>query len=141
MKIISNELRLKDIEWTEKMVENSRKIVKSAGSVSLEDKKKKEELAAMEKVLHLLSEEDKDVRKGDWTSKEVSFKRFMSMEEGTMREGGKSSDDKESRDSRFYNPARRWPIKPLHEKESNALISMEWTLNRTFHDEEERAKR
>lgn len=72
MKIISNELRLKDIEWTEKMVENMRKVVRQAGNVSLEDKKKKEELATMEKVLHLLSEEDRDVRKGDWSTKEVS---------------------------------------------------------------------
>ena len=72
MDIISTELRLKDIEWCEKQIDSQKKSSRSAGNNSLEDRKKKEELAVMEKVLHTLSVENKDVRKGDWNSKEVS---------------------------------------------------------------------
>lgn len=73
MDIISTELRLKDIEWCEKQIDSQKKTARSAGNNSLEDRKKKEDLAIMEKVLHLISVENKDVRKGDWNSKEVSI--------------------------------------------------------------------
>ncbi|KAK0544972.1 hypothetical protein OC844_007409 [Tilletia horrida] len=72
MEIISTELRLKDIEWVEKALDNARKIARSAGNNSLEDKKKKEEVAILEKVLKLIQEDNRDVRKGDWNSKEAS---------------------------------------------------------------------
>lgn len=72
MEIISTELRLKDIEWTEKEIERLKKQVRSCGSVSLADKAKKEELATVEKILKTLTEDNKDVRKGTWTNKEVS---------------------------------------------------------------------
>jgi obg-like ATPase 1 len=72
MAIIQNELRLKDIEWVQKYLEQMKKTVRSAGSVSLADKAKKEELATVEKILHVLTEEKKDVRKINWTNKEVS---------------------------------------------------------------------
>ncbi|WFD43805.1 hypothetical protein MPSI1_002469 [Malassezia psittaci] len=71
MEIISTELRLKDIEWVEKNLDNARKNARSAGNNSLEDRKKKEEVAIIEKVLHCLQEENRDVRKGDWNSKEI----------------------------------------------------------------------
>lgn len=71
MEIISTELRLKDIEWVEKALENARKNARSAGNNSLEDRKKKEEVAIIEKVHHCLTEENRDVRKGDWNGKEV----------------------------------------------------------------------
>ncbi|KAL1407726.1 hypothetical protein Q8F55_007159 [Vanrija albida] len=70
MQTISTELRLKDIEWVEKAIEVQKKAVRSTGSVSLADKAKREELATMERIhAHLL--DDKDVRKGTWTNKEV----------------------------------------------------------------------
>lgn len=67
--IISEELRLKDIEFTEKALE---KLVKETrrGGQSLEMKKLKEEQATVEKILAMLKD-GKDVRKGDWSPKEV----------------------------------------------------------------------
>jgi obg-like ATPase 1 len=73
MNIISTELRLKDIEWCEKQIDAQKKSVRSAGNNSLEDRKKKEDLAIMEKVLNCVGVENKDVRKGDWNGKEVSI--------------------------------------------------------------------
>ncbi|KAI9737309.1 MAG: Obg-like ATPase [Claussenomyces sp. TS43310] len=67
--IISEELRIKDIEFTEKALENSKKLTRRGGQ-SLEMKKLKEEEATIEKVLALLKDGG-DVRKGDWTPKEV----------------------------------------------------------------------
>jgi obg-like ATPase 1 len=69
--IISDELRIKDIEFVEKahgeLVKQTRR-----GGQSLEMKKLKEEQAAVEKILEHLKA-GKDVRKGDWTPKEVSY--------------------------------------------------------------------
>lgn len=95
MEVISTELRLKDIEWVEKAIDAQKKTTRSAGGNSLEGKKKKEDLATMEKVLHTIKEENKDVRKGDWNSKEVSglFLRHL-------------KDDKKA-EALIYNPARR----------------------------------
>ncbi|CAD6574309.1 MAG: hypothetical protein TREMPRED_001081 [Tremellales sp. Tagirdzhanova-0007] len=73
MQIISTELRLKDIEWVEKELERLRKGSKNLGSVSLADKIKKEEMNTVEKILKCLTEENKDVRKGTWTNKEVEI--------------------------------------------------------------------
>jgi obg-like ATPase 1 len=67
--IIADELRQKDIEFTEKahaiLVKETRK-----GGQSLEMKKLKEEQATVEKVLEMLKD-GKDVRKGNWSPKEV----------------------------------------------------------------------
>ncbi|WVW82262.1 GTP-binding protein YchF [Kwoniella bestiolae CBS 10118] len=71
MQIISTELRLKDIEWVEKGLELAKKNARSAGGVSLADKAKKEEVAIVEKILKHLVEDNKDVRKGNWSNKEV----------------------------------------------------------------------
>lgn len=71
--IISEELRIKDIEFVEKAHENLVKQTRRGGQ-SLEMKKLKEEQATVEKILaHLKA--GKDVRKGDWTPKEVSLRR------------------------------------------------------------------
>src|ERR1700712_829827 len=67
--IISEELRIKDIEFTEKALENLKKLTRRGGQ-SLEMKKLKEEEACVEKVLALL-QGGGDVRKGDWSVKEV----------------------------------------------------------------------
>ncbi|KUJ08045.1 uncharacterized protein LY89DRAFT_691347 [Mollisia scopiformis] len=71
LQIISEELRIKDIEFTEKALEASRKLTRRGGQ-SLEMKKLKEEEACIEKVLALL-QGGGDVRKGDWSPKEVEF--------------------------------------------------------------------
>lgn len=71
MEIISNELRLKDMEWVEKHYEAQKKSFRGTGTATLADKAKKEEIDTTGKVLEWLKSE-KDVRKGDWTNKEVS---------------------------------------------------------------------
>ncbi|KAM7208070.1 putative gtp-binding protein [Naviculisporaceae sp. PSN 640] len=67
--IISEELRLKDIEFVEKALENQKKKTRQGGQ-SLEQKKAREEEAIIEKILAWLKD-GKDVRKGTWTPKEV----------------------------------------------------------------------
>lgn len=67
--IISEELRIKDIEFVEKAHENLVKQTRRGGQ-SLEMKKLKEEQATVEKILEMLKA-GKDVRKGDWQPKEV----------------------------------------------------------------------
>jgi len=71
MEIIQTELRLKDIEWVEKTIEAMKKTTRSAGTTSLAAKQKKEELATVEKVYKVLTEDNKDVRKHDWNNKEI----------------------------------------------------------------------
>ena len=68
--IISEELRIKDIEFVEKGLENLKKQTRRGGQ-SLEMKKLKEEEATVEKILAWLKD-GKDVRKEHWTPKEVS---------------------------------------------------------------------
>jgi obg-like ATPase 1 len=70
LSIIADELRIKDMEFVEKHLEQLKKLT-ARGGQSLEVKAKKEEEAMVLKVLKHLQEE-KDVRKGDWNNKEVS---------------------------------------------------------------------
>lgn len=83
--IISSELRIKDIEFVEKGLENLVKQTRRGGQ-SLEMKKLKEEQATVEKILKHL-QDGNDVRHGDWTPKEVrklhSF-HFPMMTKGEM---------------------------------------------------------
>jgi obg-like ATPase 1 len=81
LQIISEELRIKDIEFTEKALEASKKLTRRGGQ-SLEMKKLKEEEACIEKVLALL-QGGGDVRKGDWSPKEV-FSHFSSETPDTL---------------------------------------------------------
>ncbi|CAK7216752.1 Obg-like ATPase [Sporothrix bragantina] len=67
--IISEELRLKDIEFVEKALENQKKKTRQGGQ-SLEQKKAREEEATIEKILAWLND-GKDVRKGNWSPKEI----------------------------------------------------------------------
>lgn len=71
LSIISDELRIKDMEFVEKHLEQLKKVTNRGGQ-SLEVKQKKEEEAIVQKVLKHLQDE-KDVRKGDWNNKEVRF--------------------------------------------------------------------
>jgi len=79
MEIIQNELRLKDIEWVQKQIETLKKTGRSLGNSSLADKARKEEIATVEKVLKCLGEDKKDVRKGDWTNKEIDVVNGLSL--------------------------------------------------------------
>ncbi|CAR21095.1 Obg-like ATPase 1 [Lachancea thermotolerans] len=67
--IISTELRLKDIEFAEKHLENVHKITKRGGQ-SLEVKQKKEEAILVEKIIELLKSGQR-VANQNWTTKEV----------------------------------------------------------------------
>ncbi|KAK8044245.1 P-loop containing nucleoside triphosphate hydrolase protein [Apiospora rasikravindrae] len=67
--IIAEELRLKDIEFVEKALENQKKKTRVGGQ-SLEVKKAKEEEATIVKILDMLKD-GKDVRKGNWGPKEI----------------------------------------------------------------------
>ncbi|KAG8929184.1 hypothetical protein FRC01_004720, partial [Tulasnella sp. 417] len=71
MEIIREELRLKDEEWIEKHLDNLKKSGRALGSNSLADKAKKEEIATVEKILKVVKEDKKDVRKAEWSNKEV----------------------------------------------------------------------
>ncbi|KIM64260.1 hypothetical protein SCLCIDRAFT_15274 [Scleroderma citrinum Foug A] len=71
MEIIQTELRLKDIEWVEKHLDGLKRTGRSLGNSSLADKARKEEIATVEKVLKTLNVDSKDVRKGEWTNKEI----------------------------------------------------------------------
>ncbi|PPQ96251.1 hypothetical protein CVT26_005578 [Gymnopilus dilepis] len=71
MEIIQTELRLKDIEWVEKTLDNLKKTGRNLGSSSLADKAKKEEIAIVEKIYKTLTVDSKDVRKVDWNNKEI----------------------------------------------------------------------
>jgi obg-like ATPase 1 len=74
LEIISEELRIKDIEFVEKALENLQKGTRRGGQ-SLEMKKLKEEQTTVEKILAMLKD-GKDVRKGDWAPREVSIGLF-----------------------------------------------------------------
>lgn len=73
--IISEELRLKDIEFVEKALEAQKKKTRQGGQ-SLEQKKAREEEATIEKILAWLKD-GKDIRKGTWNPKEVRSGRFI----------------------------------------------------------------
>lgn len=65
------------MEFVEKHLEQLKKVT-GRGGQSLEVKAKKEEEATVQKVLKHLQDE-KDVRKGDWTNKEVLFPRSLQI--------------------------------------------------------------
>ncbi|CAA7268169.1 unnamed protein product [Cyclocybe aegerita] len=71
MEIISTELRLKDIDWIEKALDNLKRSGRNLGSTSLADRAKKEEIATVEKILKTLTVDGRDVRKVEWTNKEI----------------------------------------------------------------------
>ncbi|KAG8213161.1 P-loop containing nucleoside triphosphate hydrolase protein [Butyriboletus roseoflavus] len=79
MEIIQTELRLKDIEWVEKHLDGLKRGGRALGNSSLADRAKKEEIATVEKVLKTLTVDNKDVRKGDWTNKEIEVVNSLSL--------------------------------------------------------------
>lgn len=103
--IIADELRIKDIEFVEKNLEGLKKQT-ARGGQSLEMKKMKEKQAIVESVLAWLND-GKDVRKKNWSAKEVCFNspEFDFLVHGKraviMMIKGPSPD--------LLNPARRTP--------------------------------
>ncbi|KAI6155331.1 P-loop containing nucleoside triphosphate hydrolase protein [Pisolithus tinctorius] len=79
MEIIQTELRLKDIDWVEKQLDALKRGGRALGNNSLADKAKKEEIATVEKVLKTLTVDCKDVRKGEWTNKEIEVVNGLSL--------------------------------------------------------------
>jgi len=77
LEIIADELRLKDIEFTEKALEGFVKLTKRGGQ-SLEMKNLLAQQATVEKVLQMLKD-GKEIRKGDWSPKEVSLFTSLSL--------------------------------------------------------------
>ena len=73
--IISEELRIKDIEFVEKALDALGKQTRRGGQ-TLEMKKLREEEATVAKILEFLKE-GKNVRHGDWSPKEVRFFSFL----------------------------------------------------------------
>lgn len=69
LRIIHEELRLKDIQFLKRQEEEKGKVA-SRGGNNLADKAKKEEWEIVKKVLSFV-EGGQDVRKGDWNSREV----------------------------------------------------------------------
>ncbi|KAI8323263.1 GTP-binding protein YchF [Martensiomyces pterosporus] len=71
LEIIHNELRQKDIAFLTKYIKaNESNIARLGNGGNAEDKKKKEEFATIMKVRDWV-ESGKDVRKGEWTNKEI----------------------------------------------------------------------
>ncbi|ORZ33265.1 GTP-binding protein YchF [Catenaria anguillulae PL171] len=70
--IISDELRLKDMEFLEKEVEEMKKKSGRAGQGAAELKARQDELRIVEKVCEWVAGQNRDVRHGDWTSDEVT---------------------------------------------------------------------
>ena len=101
--IISEELRLKDIEFVEKALENQKKKTRQGGQ-SLQMKQWKAEEATIEKILAWLKD-GKDVRKGTWTPKEVG----RSFSSSVLKLTAFHHDDKGPM-VRSNNPARRLPL-------------------------------
>ncbi|KAF8591145.1 cytoplasmic protein [Ramaria rubella] len=79
MQIIQKELQLKDIEWVEKSLEAARKTGRALGTSSLAGRQRAEEILTQERILKLLKEEHKDVRKGDWNNKEIDVVNSLSL--------------------------------------------------------------
>lgn len=77
LEIISEELRLKDIEFSEKNLENALKIARRGGQ-SLEVKQKKEEAALIERIIELLKSGGR-VANQSWTPKEVEAINTMQL--------------------------------------------------------------
>ncbi|KAJ2454086.1 hypothetical protein EV183_001809 [Coemansia sp. RSA 2336] len=69
--IIHNELRLKDVAMLNKYIDANERVVERMGAGgSVEDRRKKDEFAIVVKVRDWV-EKGNDVRKGDWTNKEI----------------------------------------------------------------------
>lgn len=84
MEIIQTELRLKDQEWLEKSVDHQKRVARSANHTTLSGKAEHEKLQTTIKALETVTGdpdngvEGMDIRKQQWTAKEVSSFRIVS---------------------------------------------------------------
>ncbi|CCJ29121.1 unnamed protein product, partial [Pneumocystis jirovecii] len=72
LQIVQDELLIKDMEFLNKQLEALKRVT-SRGGQSLEIKANKEKLVVIEKLLCYLEVEKKEIRKGDWTNKEIQI--------------------------------------------------------------------
>ena len=78
MEIIQHELRLKDQEWLEKQVDHQRRVARSSNHNTIAGKSEHEKLQITIKALETVAGDPdngvlgKDIRKQDWSTKEVS---------------------------------------------------------------------
>lgn len=79
MEIISTELRLKDAEWLEKHIATLKRLFRGTGTLNLADKAKKFEIDTCEKAFKAVSEDNMDIRKVDWASKEIEIINGLQM--------------------------------------------------------------
>ncbi|KAJ3367798.1 hypothetical protein HDU91_001091 [Kappamyces sp. JEL0680] len=74
LKIIHEELRLKDQELIDKMVNNNRRDVERLGKGGdASAKEKKEQFETLLKIQKWVCDEKRDVRDGEWTGKEIEY--------------------------------------------------------------------
>ena len=74
LQIIHEELRLKDEDFLNKLVNASRRDVERLGKGgSAQDKEKKEQFEVMVKAQKLVCDEKKDIRAGEWNGKEIEL--------------------------------------------------------------------
>ena len=85
MEIISTELRLKDAEWLEKHIATLKRLFRGTGTLNLADKAKKFEIDTCEKAFKAVSEDNMDIRKVDWASKEVGCRSVRCRYRSTRR--------------------------------------------------------
>lgn len=71
MEIIHEELRLKDQEMVDKLVDGLAAQLKRAGKNA--DKTKVFEFETLQKIQKMINEDKKDIRLGDWSNKEASM--------------------------------------------------------------------
>ena len=127
LNIISEELRIKDIEFVEKDLENLKKQTRRGGQ-SLEMKKLKEEEATVEKILAWLKD-GKDVRKENWTPKEVSTSSSPFLERPCMMNKSYEARYNPSSLSGSINQRRdRTEIKPKSDIQNRTLIILHITF-------------
>ncbi|KAG5518805.1 hypothetical protein PMAC_002776 [Pneumocystis sp. 'macacae'] len=72
LQIVQDELLIKDMEFLNKQLEALKRITNRGGQ-SLEIKANKEKQVVIEKLLRHLEVEKKEVRKGNWTNKEIQI--------------------------------------------------------------------
>lgn len=132
LEIIKEELRLKDIEYVEKALVAAKKDLRSSES----DKAKQFVVETLVKVLSCLKDDKKDVRHGDWTSKEID-EVINSMQLLTAKSAvflvNVSERDYIRKKNKYLGKIKAWidvnspgdPLIPLSGEFESALLNLE----------------
>ncbi|KAJ1678898.1 Obg-like ATPase [Spiromyces aspiralis] len=110
MEVIHQELRLKDIEFLKKYVEKNEPSIKRLGSGgNAADKAFKEEFGVIQKVLEWV-ESGKDVRKGDWSNKEIEVinKQLLLTAKPVIYLANLSEKDYVRKKNKFLPKIKQW---------------------------------